>query len=102
LKPDRVAEFLLLNFEFPHSIRFAVDQIQQSLEAIHESTGSKRSGRVAKLAGRLKAELSFTPLDEIMMSLHEFFDAIRKQCAQIHGAVQQVYITYPIEAALEA
>jgi uncharacterized alpha-E superfamily protein len=102
LKPERVAEFLLLNSEFPHSIRFAVDQIQQSLEAIHETTSSKKSGRVAKLAGRLRAELSFTPLDEIMINVHEFFETIRKQCMQIHSVVHQVYITYPVEAALEA
>ena len=102
LKPERVAEFLLLNAEFPHSIRFAVDQVQQSLESIYENTSSKKAGRVAKLAGRLRAELSFTPLEEIMSSVHVFCNSIRKQCSQIHGTVQQVYITYPIEAALEA
>jgi uncharacterized alpha-E superfamily protein len=101
LKPERIAEFLLLNSEFPHSVRFAVDQLQQSLEAIYDSTSSKKSGRVAKLAGRLRAELSFTPLEEIMSNLHGFFETIRRQCLQIHGAVYQVYISYPIEAALE-
>ena len=101
LRPDRIAEFLLLNSEFPHSIRFAVDGMQQSLEAIHECTSSKRSARVAKLAGRLRAELSFTPLDEILSGLHNFFTTIRRQCAQIHTTVHQVYISYPIEAALE-
>ena len=101
LRPERVAEFLLLNSEFPHSIRFAVDQIQQSLGAIHESTSSKKSGRVAKLAGRLRAELTFTPLEEIMAGLHDFFETIRKQCSQIHTAANQVYVTYPVEAALE-
>lgn len=102
LKPERVAEFLLLNPEFPHAIRFAVDRIQGSLECIHESTASKRSERVAKLAGRLRSELTFTPLEEIREDLHGFLGDIRKQCTQIHNAVHQVYITYPIEAALEA
>ncbi|MBV8817630.1 MAG: alpha-E domain-containing protein, partial [Acidobacteriaceae bacterium] len=101
LKPERAAEFLLLNSEFPHAIRFAVDRIQQSLECIHDITGSKRSGSVAKLAGRLRSELSFTPLDEIREDLHGFLGKIRKQCTQIHTALHQVYITYSIEAALE-
>lgn len=101
LKPERIAEFLLLNPEFPHSIRFAVDQIEQSLESISAITASKRSGRVAKLAGRLRAELSFTPLEEIMTGLHGFLDTVRKHCTQIHSAVYQVYIAYPIETALE-
>ncbi len=102
LRADWTAEFLLLNSEFPHSIRFAVEQLEQSLEAIHETTSSKRSGRVAKLAGRLRSELSFTPLEEIMSGLSTFLDDIRSQCTQIHAAVNQVYITYPIEAALES
>ena len=37
-----------------------------------------------------------------MTNLHDFFETIRKQCAQIHSAIHQVYITYPVEAALEA
>ena len=102
LRADWTAEFLLLNSEFPHSIRFAVEQMEQSLEAIHETTSSKRSGRVAKLAGRLRSELSFTPLEEIMSGLSVFLEDIRSQCTQIHAAVNQVYITYPIEAALES
>src|ERR1700685_3546991 len=36
LRPERVAEFLLLNNEFPHSVRFAADHLQRSLEAINQ------------------------------------------------------------------
>jgi uncharacterized alpha-E superfamily protein len=99
LKPERIAEFLLLNAEFPHSVRFAVDQMQQSLEAIHETTSSKKAERVAKLAGRLRAELSFTPLEEIMSNPHEFLDTIGRQCAQIHSAIYQIYIRYDVAQA---
>ncbi len=66
LRPDRVAEFLLLNSEFPHSVRFAADQMQSSLEAINQAAASKRSPRVAKIAGRLSAGLMFTPLEEVV------------------------------------
>ena len=55
LRPDRVAEFLLLNSEFPHSVRFAADRMQQSLECINQAAASRRSPRVAKIAGRLSA-----------------------------------------------
>lgn len=102
LRPERVAEFLLFHNEFPHSVRFAVDRLQQSLEAIHDSTSIKNSARLAKLAGRLAASLTFTPLEEIMNNLHEFFAGVQRQCGQIHSGIYQVYITYPIEAALDA
>ena len=102
LRPERVAEFLLLNNEFPHSVRFAADHLQRSLEAINQAAASKRSPRVAKIAGRLSAGLMFTPLEEVVASLAEFFADIQRQCSRIHTALYEVYITYPVEAALEA
>ena len=102
LRPERVAEFLLLNNEFPHSVRFAADQLQRSLEAINQAAASRRSPRVAKIAGRLSAGLMFTPLEEVVASLAEFFADIQQQCARIHTAIYEVYITYPMEAAIEA
>jgi uncharacterized alpha-E superfamily protein len=102
LRPERVAEFLLLNGEFPHSVRFAADRMQQSLECINQAAASKRSPRVAKIAGRLSAGLMFTPLEEVVEGLAEFFADIQQQCARIHTAIHEVYITYSIEAAIEA
>jgi len=102
LRPERVAEFLLLNSEFPHSVRFAADHVQRSLECINEAAASRRSPRVAKIAGRLSAGLMFTPLDEVVAGLAEFFADIQVQCARIHAAIYEVYITYSIEAAIEA
>ncbi len=101
LRPERVAEFLLLNSEFPHSVRFAADQMQHSLECINEAAASRRSPRVAKIAGRLTAGLMFTPLEEVVEGLAEFFADIQEQCARIHTAIHEVYITYSIEAAIE-
>jgi uncharacterized alpha-E superfamily protein len=56
---------------------------------------------VAKIAGRLSAGLMFTPLDEVVAGLAEFFADIQVQCARIHAAIYEVYITYSIEAAIE-
>jgi uncharacterized alpha-E superfamily protein len=100
MRPNRVAEFLLMNPEFPHSVRFAVDHMRRSLEAVHESTATRKSDRLGKLAGRLTSTISYTPLDEIMGNLREFSVGIRRLCGEIHDGIYQVYITYPIEAAL--
>ena len=85
LTPDRIFEFLLLDEEFPHSVRFACDQLQQSLEAIHLVASTKRTASVAKLAGRLRAGLIFTPLEEIVAGLADFCAGIQQQCARIHA-----------------
>ena len=91
-----------MNPEFPHSVRFAVDHMRRSLEAVHESTATRKSDRLGKLAGRLTSTISYTPLDEIMGNLHQFSIGIRRLCGEIHNGIYQVYITYPIEAALES
>jgi len=102
MRPERIAEFLLLNAEFPHSVRFGVEQLRRSLEGVHQATGTRKSDRLGKLAGRLTASLSYTPIEEIMGNLKEFTTGIRRLCGQIHAGIYQIYITYPIEAALEA
>jgi uncharacterized alpha-E superfamily protein len=103
LRPDRIAEFLMLNAEFPHSIRFSVEQLRTGVDAIAEVSASRKADRVARLAGRLLASLSYSQIDEIMSTgLHSYLESIRRQCAQLHTAVNQVYVTYAVESALEA
>jgi uncharacterized alpha-E superfamily protein len=102
LKPERIAEFLLLSEEFPHSIRFAVDSIESVMEWLPDSISSSNN-RPARLAGKLCATLTYTQMDEIFAGgMHEFLEAIQLQCGEIHAAVHQVYIDYPVDAALGA
>jgi uncharacterized alpha-E superfamily protein len=103
LSPSRIAEFLLLNAEFPHSARFCVDRVLSALTAIEESTYRRKGESVRRLAGRLRAQLEFSQIDEILAGgLHPYLVRIQKECANIHSAIHEVYIAYPIEAALEA
>ncbi len=101
LRPDRIVEFLLLNEEFPHSICFAVNSLQDALESIADITTIRRGARVSKLAGRLRATLSFGQIDEIMAGgLHAYLGDVMHQCDQIHASIHHVYISYAVEAAL--
>jgi hypothetical protein len=100
VRPLRVCEFLLLNPSFPHSVRFSVDMVHASLTAIEELTGRKAEQPV-RLAGRLRANLSFSHIDEIMGSgANAFVEGIRWQCAQVHNSIHQIYFDYPVESAL--
>jgi uncharacterized alpha-E superfamily protein len=100
LRPLRVAEFLLLNSEFPHSVRFSVDKVHTALRAIAEMT-ERKAEQPVRLAGRLGASLSFSQIDEVMASgASAFIDNIRQQCAQAHSAIHQIYFDYPAETAL--
>jgi uncharacterized alpha-E superfamily protein len=105
LRPARIAEFLLLNPELPRSVRFAAERIETSLQAVARLTGARQNGRMAgraeRLAGRLRATLDYSQVDEIMAdNVHNYLENIQRQCAQIHLAVHQQYIAYSVEAAL--
>jgi len=103
LRPERIAEFLLLNAEFPRSVRFAAARVESALRAIASLTTGGAGGRAERLAGRLHASLDYGQVDEILSEdPHEYLETISRYCAQIHSAVYQSYITYPIESALPA
>ena len=98
LRPDRIAEFLILNPEFPHSIRFSINRIHSALQAASNMTESKRARQVNRLAGRLRATLDYGQIDEIVENgLFSYLDDIQRQCSQIHDAIYSAYISYPIE-----
>lgn len=100
IRPLRVAEFLLLNPEFPHSIRFSVDRVNAALHLIGDLTqrGAKLPTRIA---GRLRAQLSFSQIDEIIAEgVHTYLQTVRKECAEIHAAIHENYFDYSIEAEL--
>ena len=100
IRPLRVAEFLLLNPEFPHSVRFSVDRVHAALLAIGELT-ERKAEQPVRLAGRLCATLSFSQIEEIMASgAAGYVDSVRWQCSQAHTAIQQVYFDYSAESAL--
>ncbi|MBV9181070.1 MAG: alpha-E domain-containing protein [Acidobacteria bacterium] len=96
----RVAEFLLLNADFPHSIRFSVDQVHAALRAVGE-LAERKADAPLRLAGRLRASLSFTAIEEIMAEgLQKYLSDIRALCAQAHNAIHQIYFDYSVESAL--
>jgi uncharacterized alpha-E superfamily protein len=103
LRPERIAEFLLLNAEFPRSVRFAAARIEASLRAIAQLTGRAAGGRPDRLAGRLHASLDYGQVDEILDDdLHAYLQGVERHCTQIHAASAQTYLRYSIESALPA
>jgi uncharacterized alpha-E superfamily protein len=103
LRPERIAEFLLLNSEFPRSVRFAAARIESALRAIAVLTARGASGRAERMAGRLHASLDFGQVDEILgEDPHAYLETVGHHCVQIHAAVYQSYVMYPIESALPA
>ena len=101
LRRERIAEFLLLNPESPRSVRFASARVESSIRSIAQLTGRSAGERAERVAGRLHATLDYGQVDEILSDdPHHYVDGIVRYCSQIHQAVYQTYMAYPIEAAL--
>ena len=101
LTPDRILEFLLLDEEFPHSLRFAIDSLQRALVAIDQESAISRAEPLRRLAGRLQASLSYSSVEEIMeQDIIAYLTAIQTQCQDIHETIYELYVDYSIQAAL--
>src|SRR5580704_15521206 len=97
LTPDRIFEFLLLDEEFPHSLRFSIDAIQNALEAIHRESGKNRAEPLRRLSGRLQALLSYSGVDDILKDdVVAYLRNIQTQCRAIHEMIYELYVDYPI------
>jgi uncharacterized alpha-E superfamily protein len=101
IEPEKIAEFLLFDAEFPHSVRFAVDRVCDALTHVAPGAPPARRASVERLAGRLKASADFTQIEELMSgSIARFLADIARQCEDIHGAVYASYIAYGAETVL--
>jgi uncharacterized alpha-E superfamily protein len=66
-------------------------------------TARGAGGRSERMAGRLHASLDYGQVDEILSEdPHVYLETIARHCSQIHAAVYQSYVMYPIESALPA
>jgi uncharacterized alpha-E superfamily protein len=101
LTPERILEFLLLDEEFPHSLRFSIDSLQHALEAIQQASGKSRGDQLRRLAGRLQSSLSYSGVEEILEGdVIAYLRGIQAQCHEIHKTIYELYIDYSIQAAL--
>jgi uncharacterized alpha-E superfamily protein len=101
LQPARIAAFLLLNPEFPHSVRFAAARVQTALATIASVTNARKSGQIERIAGKLRATFEYAQIDELIgEALQPFLRDTQRQYQQLHALLHDVYFEPPIEAVL--
>jgi len=90
--PAEVAEFLILDRDFPRAMHFCLLRSEQSLLAITGSTpGTFRTVAEQRL-GRLRSELDYANIAEIIQGgLHEFIDAFQTKLNLVGEAVQETF-----------
>jgi uncharacterized alpha-E superfamily protein len=101
LSPDRIMEFLLLNRDFPHAIRYTVDGIRHAVESVQRTGGRRPPDELTSVIGKLHAMLGYTTIEEILAGDRAaFLHTIREQCLRIHELIYRYYVQYSIQSAL--
>ncbi len=92
LTPAQVAEFLILNRDFPRAMRSCLIRAENSLLAITGGTTGSFHNKAEQRLGRLRSELDYTNIDEIMQSgLHEFIDQFQLGLNGVGEAIMQTF-----------
>jgi uncharacterized alpha-E superfamily protein len=101
VSPDRVLEFLLLNRDFPHAIRYCVDGTRQAIGEVQHSGGRRAPDELIASMGKLHSMLVYTTISEILSGdTAAFLHTIRGQCLRIHELIYRYYVQYSIQSAL--
>lgn len=94
LVPLHIAEFLILDQEFPRSILHCLQKAEQSLKSISGNYGQTFQNQAEKQIGLIRSDLSFAEIDEIFQhGLHEFLDQIQIKVNSISDAIYQTYFS---------
>jgi uncharacterized alpha-E superfamily protein len=90
LQPNKIAEFLLLDPDFPRAVRHCADVAERSLRAITGTPTRTFKNDAEKKLGRLRSELDYTSIDDVLHEgFHEFIDRLQIRLNEVGEAVQE-------------
>jgi uncharacterized alpha-E superfamily protein len=94
--PRDIVDFLLMDRDFPRSVRFCIHCADESLHAI---TGSPMGSFVypsEQVMGLLRAELDFTSVERILRGgLHEYLDSLQVKLNTVDNSILNDFVTRP-------
>lgn len=94
LRPERIAELIILRPELPRSLAACHAEVRATLEAITAGQGG-RSGECHRLAGELGAKLQFGRVDAILEGgLHAFLTEMIEATSALGREIEAFYIRH--------
>lgn len=97
ISPNNVIDFLVLDWQFPRSIRFCLGAAEQALQGITGTKPGLFANRVEQWMGLLNSRLRYTHVEDVFdLGLHEFIDDVQDQINRIGNEVsQEFFATQP-------
>jgi uncharacterized alpha-E superfamily protein len=92
MDPLKVAAFLLLETNFPRSVRFSVHAAYEAIRQIRAGVNPTGVDAAERILGRLDAQLEYAEMDEILAEgLPNYLQRIQSAIADAAMAVQKAY-----------
>ncbi|MBI3154021.1 MAG: alpha-E domain-containing protein [Burkholderiales bacterium] len=92
--PEKVAELLILRSDMPRSLAACMDEVVANLERV----ANARSGETQRRAGRLRAELQYGRIDEILAGgLHAWLSRFLDRVSDLGARIGQDFLV-PVAA----
>ncbi len=96
--PVSLTGFLILGETFPHSLRFSVAQLRQSLASLAEETQNRKTLDLDRLLGKMHHDLEYARPEEVMEGdLEAYFERFRQDLRLAHQLLHRLYITWEVE-----
>ena len=103
MQPRFILEFLLLDEDFPRSVRFCTARIEEHLSSISRHVEAAGVSGPDRLAGRLRARLQYAEIGEVQAGgASAFLGAVLDECAGVHRQVYETFVAYTLEQRLPA
>ena len=91
-----VVDFLIFSKDFPRSVRYCIEKVDNSLHLISGSPRGSFTNEAERESGRLLAELNFGSTNDIFETgLHHYLDALQERFNQISSEIFETYVLMP-------
>ena len=89
IKPERVAELLILRQDMPRSLHASLNEVMANLSLVSSDAGSD----TLRHAGKLRAELAYGRIDEILATgLHAFLTQFLERVNVLGGRISREFL----------
>jgi uncharacterized alpha-E superfamily protein len=96
ITPDQVADFLLLDRQFPRAIHACLIKAEESLHALSGASLGTFQNAAEQHLGRLRAELDYAQIQDIMAGgLHAFLNTFQARLNHVGAAIFDTFFAVP-------
>jgi uncharacterized alpha-E superfamily protein len=101
IQPKYILQFLLFDEDFPRSIRFSTQRLEETLVDLCDVRHD--TAEPLRLSGRLNARLKYADIDEVAdTGASNLLGSVAAECSRIHESLYETFVAYPLEFGLPA